>query len=68
MTEDEAKLKWCPYQGIGVKADSSAGERARCIGSECMAWRTSFTTESVGGTIKRTYEDGHGFCGLAGKP
>jgi len=67
MTEDQAKTKWCPYQGIGVKADSKAGERSRCIGSECMAWRTSFTTERLGGVTSRVYKDDEGFCGLAGK-
>ncbi len=68
MTEDEAKTKWCPYQGVGVKADSKAGARSRCIASDCMAWRTSHTTDSAGGRVVMTCKDGHGFCGLAGKP
>jgi len=32
---------------------------ARCVGSECMAWRWE---------EQQPVEDGVGFCGLAGKP
>lgn len=64
MKESEAKAKWCPYQGIGVKADSKAGERSRCIGSECMAWR--WKKEPIPMTAEFT-EAGDGFCGLAGE-
>lgn len=46
MTEDEAKTKWCPFVRYGEKA-SNRGVPAenesyvRCIGSACMAWKTT---------------------------
>jgi hypothetical protein len=49
-----------PRVSIGGSTDRSNPESARCLGSACMAWRTS-----------ETYGDGsvyRGFCGLAGKP
>ena len=38
MTEAEAKMKWCPRSLLPQPAEWN-----RCVGSECMAWRT--TTE-----------------------
>lgn len=36
-----------------------------CIGSACMAWRPGTLTENG----ERVYPpEGHGYCGLAGKP
>lgn len=55
MTEDEAKMKWCPqYREMLSTGDPSSvtgtnnrpldgrgnfREETRCIGSACMAWR-----------------------------
>lgn len=52
MTEDDAKMKWCPFARIGseqtglgsLNRDSVRGvqlAQARCIASACMAWRWS---------------------------
>jgi len=86
MTEDEAKLRWCPmvryYNGddganstnrspeVWSKENHGATSRtnAHCIGSQCMAWRTSHTSVTAGGTIVTEAEPGHGWCGLAGRP
>ena len=62
LTEEEAREKWCPFareydieRGIaglaGVNRPTEIG--ARCIASQCMAWRWTV----------RPY----GLCGLAGK-
>lgn len=49
LTEDEAKKKWCPHvrlgdeQGVSASINRAWGrgcpDAARCIASECMAWR-----------------------------
>lgn len=56
MTEEEAKTKWCPFarvldSGKDARIGYVAANRwqgplygtdaARCIGSSCMAWRTT---------------------------
>lgn len=76
MTEEEAKLCWCPFvRFTSTPSDDFVPNRSekstdstRCIASACMAWR--WETE--------TYEQRHtsmpgkrrsatvGFCGLAG--
>lgn len=84
MTEDEAKTKWCPFvrytveQEEGVTPARNAWieyskkqripEMARCIASQCMAWRTrERVLEGVKISDKpATVLDGH--CGLAGTP
>lgn len=68
LTEQEAKTKWCPHVrclrgvvslGVAMSAAANADyndrhpEYARCIGSECMAWRRKSGTA--------------GFCGLASR-
>lgn len=69
MTEDEAKLRWCPFASSRVVsyerkeyAICKTGEdhpTPLCIGDGCMAWRD--TRDTTG----RKYG---GYCGLAGKP
>lgn len=42
MTEDEAKLKWCPMRMAGASVPVNAGMRAApsivCVASRCMWW------------------------------
>lgn len=91
MTEEEAKKKWCPQMAAaGMLCDET--ERygshngvvaARCIASECMAWRFKPQewkhAAAYGGEWIDTQEvDGWGqkgeklptlgYCGLAGHP
>jgi hypothetical protein len=55
MTEDEAKTKWCPAVrwADGWFNRPKGSEHARCIASECMAWRA--TTEQM---VKSTSQSG----------
>ena len=50
LTEEEAKNKWCPYQGTGEAARSANSVVYRCIASDCMAWRWSTPEEVKGNT------------------
>jgi len=68
MTEDEAKIKWCPFaryvshngEGINrwVTAEDTqlSPDPAKCIGSACMAWREKPKTWQHGSPIG-PYED-----------
>ena len=71
-TEEEAKKKWCPINGIMValvvqvqSALLKIKDADMCQTSECMMWRWEDGTEYA-------YEDGsesgpeRGYCGLAG--
>lgn len=80
MTEDEAKLRWCPFARVtdnGCATNRHAGTKkgkdgkprilrgnALCIASECMAWRWDEWDANGGRQMTKT----HGYCGLAGKP
>lgn len=70
MTEDEARLLWCPYsmtisrttsvnrlfgEEMDPKASDLVERNTRCLGSGCMAWRWN----RDGGPT--------GYCGLAGQ-
>lgn len=46
MTEDEAKTKWCPAfrgndHGINRPFEIDAAPPGYCLGSACMAWRST---------------------------
>lgn len=68
MTEEEARKKWCPII------------KDICISSECMMWRNQPMVRDTdsgelypdNGNILFSfgYEivEGHGFCGLGGRP
>ncbi len=66
-TEDEAKTKWCPWQGPANRDPYRAVtyNGANCIASECMAWRVErgdAESDGAGNWLPV------GYCGLAGKP
>lgn len=71
MTEEEAKQKWCPFARDAESNPAgytTTNTTAKCIGSECMAWRINRDDWSENmSTGARTYHHG-GYCGLAGKP
>jgi len=67
ITEREAREKWCH--------ESFSGARAKCIGSDCMAWRWTEGVPQICiqcGTEDTTWEnrpeERRGFCGLSGVP
>ena len=76
MTEDEAKQKWCPHARIQTSWTSLHGGvalagtnrwekgSAKCIASECMAWRWCVTRVDDDDNDIHDY----GYCGLGGKP
>lgn len=68
MTEDGARLSWCPF-GRQVNNPGSLGKdypainrgqtghgETMCLGARCMAWRWKDAAEQ------------EGYCGLAGRP
>jgi hypothetical protein len=70
LTEEEAKLRWCPEARVAMTAGMAANrtafgkgyanifEETRCLGSGCMLWRW-----------QSLFRDGNseatGFCGLS---
>lgn len=79
MTEDEAKIKWCPmiHYPIWNEASTSGGNDPRdgngcCIASNCMMWRVSIKQYLDKGKLYNKNLTGtgnwmeNGCCGLAG--
>lgn len=56
MTEKEAGKRICPI------ADNIRIHGQTCIGSDCMAWRWWWNSDS------KKSEERKGFCGMAGEP
>ena len=85
MTEDEARKLWCPFARVihfhdndGLGQAPAAGNRgchgdpkteARCIASDCMAWRWNSNYDHSGDSTAamQNRRNGYGgYCGLAG--
>jgi hypothetical protein len=65
MIESEAKKRWCPFVRVtfdphtATLVNNRMGvNHDRCIGHECMAWRSNHD---------ETYGTSQVWCGLAGK-
>jgi len=54
MTEDEARMKWCPKCGRGINKDGSW--MFPCIASDCMMWRWDGDEKEY--TFTKQWEDG----------
>jgi hypothetical protein len=61
VTEEEAKTRWChrTLAALAVVEVGSFFHRAKCLGSDCMAWRWDQDEDG------ERHMDGH--CGLAGR-
>lgn len=72
MTEDEAKLKWCPMVRCPVDPNDNGPsfgfEQTRCRGSACMMWRWHTGDDPESRTKGGICLPPSGYCGLAGKP
>lgn len=76
MTEDEARQKRCPINGIAAVMMKQllaahgidSGVSAKCMASDCMCWRYESGQIDTQGKAEgeRVLKDG--YCGLAGKP
>ena len=62
MTEDKAKMKWCPElaKAVASRGHDPFGEDAYCMASNCMMWVPE--RRNIEGTM--TIVNG-GYCGLA---
>lgn len=80
LTEEEAKLKWCPMLHKAVVQLIEAGKLSRatetdakflCIASDCMFWRwqSSLTINNPQRKpgFGQKIEQERGYCGLAGR-
>lgn len=76
MKESEAKEKWCPFSKLlydGFKITSInrnhvkelSEDDPKCLGSECMLWRWSHTSEGRygGSPLPLPRESWEGYCG-----
>lgn len=67
LNQDDARAKWCPL--------TLQDKPARCLASDCMAWRWAEYTPHVCdrcGTEETVWRDQpdqrRGFCGIPGTP
>lgn len=83
-TEDEARKRVCPYLPSDYEISERWGEHgqgekqrnvirfARCIASDCMAWRWTGETTEMGEMTDEQHQAWLarrlGYCGLAGDP
>lgn len=66
MTEDEAKLKWCPMaRKPGDKTPPLNPAFTDCIASACMAWRWKTEPMAYPDNGKQVATD-RGYCGAFG--
>ena len=75
MTEDAAKLKWCPmirniplgvgenYRGVTTR-DNPANYERNCIASGCMMWHPT-DNEYPSSGFGKVESKPAGYCGLA---
>jgi len=74
MTESEAKKRWCPFVRMHSPGSGACNRETqtpdmqyyKCIASGCMAWRDDEVANQIARSVMEN--EGHGFCGLAGKP
>ena len=66
MIEQEARQKWCPFAANKLHDNRIDPDMARCIASDCMAWRQTYHVPP-GDPYHDPEVDLIGFCGLAGK-
>lgn len=84
QTEEKAREKWCPMARV---SDTGGGNRyphvhdlanghafARCLASDCAAWRWANDSDGEPSYHRTKIGEGHydnaplGYCGLAGAP
>ena len=72
MTEEEAKIKWCPMARVPVliagaisscNRENETSGMIKCVASDCMMWREISTQKMKADGAIITEEDG--YCGLA---
>jgi len=72
LTEKEARRKWCPQTSYAPSPGEEIPNFARCIASDCMAWRWAKDEKRMldddGDPIGFGRGIVGGYCGFAGKP
>lgn len=74
-SENESHTMWCPFVRVdgGNRINNSLTDGFEnspapfhCIGKRCMAWRELHSSHIKAGAEKAL--QGHGYCGLSGRP